>query len=275
MVGALLIPIVLLINHAGGIAFALFVAAVAGLGTNEFYRMFRESPAPPSALVGVLGSVCVCFSFNSSSSQAPGLVLTGVVALILVEKLARQEREVFVAGVGTTLLGVVYVGWLMGYFILLRNSGHGLEGWAGGEFGGVGKRFVYFLLVLTWSYDTVAYVVGSFLGRRKIFSNISPAKTAEGVVGGLVGCVIAAVTCQSTFASFLRPGEAVLAGITVGIAAQAGDLIESIIKRSMGTKDSSNMLPGHGGILDRFDSLLITGPVFYFYLRLLQVWNNS
>ncbi|MFH1313214.1 MAG: phosphatidate cytidylyltransferase [Candidatus Eisenbacteria bacterium] len=265
LAGAVLIPVALLVNHTGGLLFAVFVSLLAGCGSYEFYRMLARKGLGPSMVAGVVGSVCVCFSFYLGAREAAGIVLTVVLGVVLVERLIRHDRENFVTGAGITMIGVLYTGWLLGYFILIRNSA---------SVAVPGRQLVYLVLALTWSYDSIAYFAGSSVGRHKLFSRVSPSKTAEGTIAGLVACVAAALISRATFAPFLSVGHALLLGVLVGVAAQAGDLVESMIKRSTGTKDSSQVIPGHGGILDRFDSLLFTGPAMYFCIRLMITWNS-
>lgn len=272
--GAVLIPIVLLVNHAGGLVFTLFVCAVAGWGSYEFYRMFASRGVSPSVTIGVLGSVCICLSFHFGSYHVAGMVVTGIFGVILLERLFRREREGYVSGAGITVVGMIYTGWLLGHFIMLRLLAPGSGSQAGAGLQGSGEHYVYVVLALTWTYDSVAYLVGSYFGRHRMFGRVSPSKTVEGSVGGLAGCVCAALVSRATFASFMGLGEAILIGLALGIAAQAGDLVESLMKRSTGTKDSSHAIPGHGGIMDRFDSLLFTGPTFYFYLRAVAAWRG-
>jgi phosphatidate cytidylyltransferase len=275
LAGAVLIPLVLAVNYLGGLAFAAFVCLAAALASHEFYRLCAARGVRPSGVAGVLGSVAVCFSFYWGSFEASGVVLTAVIIFIMVERLARQDTDDYAQAVGTTIMGLLYAGWLMGFFILLRNAG-GLSltaAPAGGR--GPGHVYVLLVLILTWSYDTLAYFGGSLLGRHRLFNRISPAKTVEGTMVGLGASVAAALICRATFASFLGWAESVLVGLMIGIVAQVGDLVESIVKRSTNTKDSSQLIPGHGGILDRFDSLLFTGPVFYVYLRALAAWTGQ
>lgn len=273
LVGAALIPVVLLINHAGGLIFAVFVAALAGLGSFEFYRMFSKTGAAPSGTIGIAGSVCICLAFHFGGIAGAAGVLTVFVGLVLLAGLVKQGRDRYVRSVNTTVIGALYTGWLLGYFILVRDwSGTGA---VPGESASVaGRTFVYLVLVLTWSYDTIAYLIGSFLGRRPLFGSISPSKTVEGTLGGLGGCAVAALISRATFAPFLDLGQVLLLGLFVGVLAQGGDLVESMIKRSTGSKDSSNFIPGHGGVLDRFDSLLFTGPGVYLYLRMVAEWKG-
>jgi phosphatidate cytidylyltransferase len=261
LTGAVLVPVVLGLAYAGGLAFALFVGLLAALGSYEFYRMTSRAGWPSSKFLGIAGSVVACVSFQFGGAGLPGLVLAGLLIVLMVERLARSTRDQYLASLAGTFLGIAYCGWLLGFFIWLRNFG-------GSDFE-AGPRLVYFVLVLAWSYDSVAYLAGSLVGRHKLFARISPSKTTEGTLAGLAGSVAAAIVSRATFASFFSYADAIVLGLVVGAAAQAGDLVESMIKRSVGAKDSSSLIPGHGGFLDRTDSLLVAGPVFYFYVRVL------
>jgi phosphatidate cytidylyltransferase len=261
-----LIPVVLLVNYVGGLVFAAFVALLAAIGSREFYDMFRPVITGRLKAIGIAGSVCLCLAFHFWSIAGGAVAVTVLLVILLVESLASQDRETYATATGLGFMGLVYTGWLLGFFILLRNSSDLLDPLtqSGSD---PGWSYVLLVLILTWSYDTVAYLGGSFLGRHKLFSRISPSKTVEGTLFGLGGCVAAALVSKMTFASYLGWAHAVGAGILLGVIAQAGDLVESMFKRSTNTKDSSRLIPGHGGILDRFDSLLLTGPAFYLYLK--------
>jgi phosphatidate cytidylyltransferase len=273
LVGAILIPVVLVINHVGGLTYALFVSLLAGLGSYEFYSMVSRPGHRPFTAIGILGSVFVCISFHFGSLAAAWCLTIFAVA-VLITGIIRGERENYVIGTAITLSGMVYTGWLLGYFILLRECTWETGGIGAAGSANMGRSFVYLVLILTWSYDSVAYVVGTFVGRHRLMPQISPSKTVEGTVAGLAGCVVAAAVCRFTFASYLGMIQAVTVGLFLGAMAQSGDLVESMIKRSTGRKDSSHLIPGHGGLLDRFDSLLLTGPSFYLYLRMV-LWTTN
>jgi phosphatidate cytidylyltransferase len=266
--GAVLIPIVLLITFRGGLLFAGFVALLAALGSSEFVSMAAARGYRICRAVVIPGSVAIVLAFHFSSIAAAAIVLTVVALAAMMERLARVDVEQYVISVSLSVMAVIYTGWLLGFFILLRQF-PGLvlkpEMAAAGD---IGRSLVFLVLALAWSNDSGAYFIGSAIGRHRLMSRVSPSKTVEGALGGIAACVLAALICRATFASFLGPVEAVLAGVLVGAACVVGDLAESMLKRSTGVKDSSNLIPGHGGLLDRFDSLLFAGPVFYLLARL-------
>ena len=121
-------------------------------------------------------------------------------------------------------------------------------------------------LVLVWCCDTAAYGVGKAFGRRRLMPEVSPRKTAEGAWAGLAAAIGAAFLARATFATFLTPWDAAILGVLVGVFGQLGDLVESLLKRDSEAKDTSQLIPGHGGVLDRFDSLFFAAPVAYYYL---------
>ena len=266
-VGAVLIPVVLALTYTGGWAYAIFVGLLAALGSYELLAMAARADVRPSRTLGIVGSAAVAVSFRWPDHVLPGIVLAVAVLAVLVERLVRSTKERYLWEVSLTCLALLYPGALLGYFVWLRDAPVVAQGVGGGPIG-TGTSLVYFVLILTWSYDSFAYLAGSSLGRHKLFPRISPSKTVEGLFGGLAGSVAAALICRATFVTFIGAAEAVLLGVALGIIAQIGDVAESMMKRSTGAKDSSNLIPGHGGFLDRFDSLLFTGPAFYFYARL-------
>jgi phosphatidate cytidylyltransferase len=119
---------------------------------------------------------------------------------------------------------------------------------------------------MIWVCDSAAYYIGSAFGKHKLFPRVSPNKSWEGAIAGFIFAVVTAVAAKYLLLDYLRTDQAVILGIIVGIFGQLGDLFESLLKRDAGVKDSSNLIPGHGGVLDRFDSLLVVSPLVYLYL---------
>lgn len=266
--GVILIPIVLFIAYRGGLLFAGFIALLAGLGSSEFANMASARGLRISRLLVILGSVLVTLAFYFGTVGTAAIILTVIALIALMERLASADIEEYVLTSSLSVAAVAYTGWLLGFFILLREFPvPAVETGLAGT-GDMGRSLVFLVLVLAWSNDSGAYFIGSAVGRRKLMARVSPSKTVEGALGGLGACVIAAFISRATFAPFLDVWQAVVAGVLVGAACVVGDLAESMLKRSTGVKDSSNLIPGHGGLLDRFDSLLFAGPVFYLFARL-------
>jgi len=158
------------------------------------------------------------------------------------------------------VLATMYVGMLGGSLIRLRS-----------DFGPViGPNLIYFLLLVVWLGDAGAYYVGKRFGKHKLSPRISPKKTVEGLIGGIIMSVITAVVIHLTFFPQIQLVHAMIVGIVLSITGVIGDLAESLWKRSAAVKDSGTLLPGHGGFLDRFDSILFTAPILYVYWALSQ-----
>jgi phosphatidate cytidylyltransferase len=235
--------------------FALFILTVTAIGLAEYAAM--ALPAHPryrAAAVllgtGVAGGVIAGEPWLS-------LALWAALLVALAHALrpgVRLDRAV--ARVGAWWLGVAYVGFLLPHVVLLRESGP--DGW----------RWVLFAVFVAMASDTGGYFVGRWWGRRKLLPSVSPAKTVEGAVGAVAAAVVLAVACRMAFLPDAGAVEIVALGVAVSLVAQAGDLCESAFKRAFGAKDSCWIIPGHGGILDRLDSLLVPFVLVYHYVVL-------
>ena len=258
------IPILLLANAKGGLAFVALVLTITGVSLYEFYRMTEAKGLAVPKLWGILSGLFLCLAL--SGRLHPWLAFperwlgTSAVCLILglLLLLGQGKSSAFLPSVCALLAGAVYVALPLGCFLLLREMGE--EVWKS-------KSYALLPYALTWLCDTFAYGVGRTLGRHKLVSTISPNKTVEGAIGGVLGAVAAGFLSKLSFASYLGWVDAIALGVLVGIFGQVGDLIESAMKRDAGIKDTSRIIPGHGGVLDRFDSFLFTVPLIYFYLR--------
>jgi phosphatidate cytidylyltransferase len=239
-------------------AFTGFVAVGVGLAQYEFYRL--HFPARWSAQIGVglaLGLLVVsCFAAPALLSDR-ALVAVIVCAILLSQLMTRDERKSGVQDSAVVALGVFYIAWLVGHLIPIRQFDQG-------------PFLIFFLFLVTWGNDTAAYYVGTWLGRHAMSPIISPRKTWEGAVGGLMGSVGVALLCRAWFLPSLSVGNTVAIGLVLGIVAPLGDLCESVLKRSAGVKDSGALIPGHGGILDRIDSLIFATPAFYYCLLAIR-----
>jgi len=189
-------------------------------------------------------------------------VFTLIVMGYLGASALRGRIEGAAARAGDRILLFFYLGFLPGHWILLRE----LPSTVGLPYE-VGGYWLLYAAGLTWLSDTFAYIVGSLLGRHSLGSAVSPKKSVEGVIGGLVGTVLCAWLLAPFWAPFLAFWQILLVGIMVSAAAQVGDLFESLLKRDAAIKDSGSIIPGHGGFLDRVDSMLFSVPVFYYFLR--------
>ncbi|GKS57855.1 phosphatidate cytidylyltransferase [Nitrospira sp.] len=253
--GLLLIPtLYVIIRYLPPIACTLLVYLTSGLALHELYRLcFRGRSNHVYVLVGLATTGAW---FAECHWQGPSIetLFLGVVAVLLLPMIAGTYRECHAVDSAVTILGIVYIGLGLSYLILLRSLTDG-------------QFLLLFVLLVTFAADTGAYYVGKMLGRHALAASISPNKTIEGLFGGLVLAVTATYIGRSwlPYLDFTLL-DAIALGMILTLAGLAGDLVESAIKRSVGAKDSGGLLPGHGGMLDRIDSLLFTGPAFYYYV---------
>ncbi|MEK7824018.1 MAG: phosphatidate cytidylyltransferase [Candidatus Eisenbacteria bacterium] len=262
--GVVFVPVLVLLARAGGIAFWAFVALEVTLGLTEFYRMMRGRGLNPFQPLGIGSGLALLWVSYRPLTPHVGFLMTGVLLLVLALELRRPQARQRVEDIAVTSFGVLYVGWLSAHFVLLRELP-----WQVGRGYADGASFVLLAFFLTWSCDTGAYTVGRLFGRNRPWTHISPRKSVEGAFGGLLFAVAAAFVARRWFAPYLAVHDAAVLGLLVGVFAQVGDLVESLLKRDAAHADSSDFIPGHGGVLDRFDSLYFAAPLVYYYLQIV------
>ena len=262
--GLAFVPLLILLAHVGGIAFWLFTALQVSLGLIEFYRMMERRGLRPYLRLGIaaaLGLLWVCYR---PDTPHVGFLMAAVLLLVLALELRRPEARQRVEDMAVTCFGVLYVGWLSAHLVLLRELP-----WRAGTSYAEGASFVLLAFFVTWSCDSGAYAIGRLFGRNRPWTHISPRKSVEGAIGGLVAACAAAFIARAWFAHYLAVRDAIVLGFLVGVFAQVGDLVESLLKRDTDHGDSSDLIPGHGGILDRFDSLYFAAPLVVYYLAIV------
>lgn len=235
--------------------------AAVTLGMVEFYGLARACGMSPFKIVGVCAGVAVAACSFFWGPVGLGGSAAAACAVCLAASLGRRSAEGFGDG-AVTAVGVLYVSGLFSFVLLLR-EGPGLAGFEDGA----GFTAAMYAFAATWCCDTSAYLVGRAIGRHKLFPAVSPKKSWEGALAGLAGSVGGAALVNWTFGGSMAALGLVEIGLVAGVLAQLGDLVESRMKRMAGVKDSSNFIPGHGGVLDRFDGFLFVAPFVYFYLR--------
>lgn len=258
------------------IGFFLLIAGMAMVALREYFAMAKEQGAPVFTLTGMMcAAVYLVWSFLSMRGEVPEGSLNlemGILVLFLFVVFVRQmwrnaaEREPLEA-IAYTVFGLIYIPWLFNFLTkILFLAPRAADG------GTTGQYYLVLLIVVTKFSDMGAYVFGSLFGRHPFAPHISPHKTWEGIVGAIICALIGSWWVYGIFGnrlSALRWEDVTVLGVLLGAAAVVGDLAESIIKRSAHAKDSSHVLPGIGGTLDLIDSLLFTGPILYFYLRMV------
>ncbi len=252
----------ILISWLAPLFVALALSAMA-LGLYEFWLLARKRGIKPDVVVGFAGAAALFTVFYFDRPQeAPVLLLLVLPALVIAALAAAMLRgapfDNMIASVGATVLGVMYVAFLGGHLVAVR---------MGFEQARAADLLSFFFLVIMGS-DTGAYYTGRAFGRHKLAPAISPGKTWEGAMGGMVASLLMAVLAHYWFFQELPLKWALPLAATMNVLGVLGDLTESALKRGAGAKDAAQILPGHGGLLDRLDSLLFNAPVLYYFGRL-------
>lgn len=258
------IPAVALLAWAGGLVFAGLAALLAAVAAWELYSMAARKGVVTLTVAGAAWAAS--FPLLAGLSRRPEHVFEIAVPLAFVllapGALRLRPGSGPLTALATTAFGAAYPGACLAFAVLLREMS---------RVRAEGLAILFFPLVVTWVGDTAAYFAGKAVGRLPLAPRISPGKTWEGAVAGFLGCILAGVAYAPVARAAGVPLGGVLAGALGAIVAvfgQTGDLVESLLKRDCGVKDSSNLLPGHGGVLDRLDSLFFALPVTYLVLRL-------
>lgn len=243
------------IRYLPPLAFSGVVVLAGGLALFEFYRMCFGSRSHSWLVgIGLIGFAALILRTHWPDILVPTL-LAILIGIISVPLLSRAPLEQSLRDGALTFFGILYLGLTLGTLSMTRLLPQG-------------EWLIFFLLLVTWASDTGAYYVGTLYGRHRLAPRISPKKTVEGLVGGFFGAIIVAYAARWWFLPELSNLDCLILATLLTITGLWGDLTESAMKRSVGMKDSGGILPGHGGMLDRLDSLLFTAPVFYYYVTL-------
>lgn len=251
----LLLPLITIVWFGGSCAFAVLVGIVALLGIKEFYGVVARLDGRQVLLFGFLfTSLFIVDAYFDYPNAYTISLFAAVVVLPLIWLSFRFPRgEAFIYW-EWMLAGVLYVGWMLGYYVALR----GLD---------QGREWVLLVLLSIFACDTAAFFVGRAMGKHPMAPAISPGKTWEGAVGGFFTAPAAALIIYTLLSiDDTNYVHVIIIGCLIGVFAQLGDLLESLLKRRAGVKDSGSLIPGHGGILDRIDSLVFNGLIIYYYL---------
>lgn len=279
--GVIAAPLALAIVFAGGAALAGLLAVASAVAAWEFYRLARAAGHAPLTDLGcaVAGLLPLAVHARYLRLLEPRYADVAAVLLVLmaVALWARGADGKPLGAVATTLLGAVYTGGLLSFAYALRYHDYAVGGVRVGPVElAAGGVLLGLPILLTWATDIGAYVAGRTFGGRRLMPSVSPAKTVAGAIGGLVASVVLAwlytrLVLRPAAQLALTPTGIVIVGLLISVAAQVGDLFESLLKREAGVKDSSTLIPGHGGVLDRLDSLFFVLPVAHLSLKWLLV----
>ncbi|MFQ6016054.1 MAG: phosphatidate cytidylyltransferase [Anaerolineae bacterium] len=244
-------PIVLGTLYLGGIWFFALLVLVSLLAGYEFYRLVSNIGYRPTLPFGLTLILLLLLDARYPAWSLGRASLALILLLSLTWQLFRKDSDQLLISWALMLAGAIYVGGLLSYFVLLRNLNQGLY-------------WTALALFVTWSHDSGAYLAGRLAGHRPFFARISPHKTQEGAIGGVLSGLGATAILGPNLLK-LSVAHSLTLGLLLVLAAIFGDLVESLIKRQVGAKDSGALIPGHGGMLDRVDSLLFAAVVTYYY----------
>lgn len=260
--------VVFVIKGFGEEAFFVFVLLVVALALREFFSMALPDEDVWGKRLGIILGCFVLFSvfldsrLSAGNSSYPCFLSTGCCvfsffALFFYHISFSYKITDAFNQIAIKFFGIFYIALLFSYVILLRACSDG-------------TNLLFFLLFVTWAGDTGAYVVGSWKGKNALCRKISPKKTIEGALGSIVSGVLISFLCRMFFLEKMSILNCLVLGVGINLMNQFGDLSESVIKRAFGVKDSGSILPGHGGVLDRIDSLLFAAPFLFYYVKIVK-----
>lgn len=265
LTAAVLVPALLVVLWLGGVVLAVAVAAITVLAAREVFALLTGSGHATFPWLGMALALTVILDATFPEVlEGSGLLLIAIgVVLVAVAAFSRTDPRDGLTAWIATVFGAIYVS-LLAFVLRLGHAAPAVPADAPLEVIGADRGWILLLILAVWSYDTGAYLVGKRFGRTKFLTHISPSKTYAGLVGGIVATTIVVTILLWGLGQW--PVHGLVLGPLVALAAQAGDLAESMLKRAAGEKDSSQLIPGHGGMLDRVDSFLFAAPVLTLYV---------
>lgn len=223
--------------------FSIYILSLVGL--REFYKAIENIEIKPVYLVGYLGSTGLFINFMTQNKYL-GIMITSLIISLLI--LIVINKSVSIQDISITIFGIYYIPFLLYHIIYLENT-----------------KYIWLVFIIAFGTDTFAYISGNIFGKNKLCPSISPKKTIEGSIGGIVGST-SLLIIYSMYYDLNPLWKMIILSIICSIASQLGDLTASKIKRVSGIKDYGFIMPGHGGVLDRFDSIIFTAPIIYYYI---------
>ncbi|MEW6653320.1 MAG: phosphatidate cytidylyltransferase [Bacteroidota bacterium] len=263
LVALVAIPLIIALSLIGKIPFLIFVLVIGLISFYEFSGMLKNKNSYANRIIGSISVLLIILNEYYHFLDYHVFFIIIILALLLTELFRNKSSAI--NNLGSTLLGIFYIGFFAASILNVREfySDSALTYSQGGY-------LILSILISIWLCDSAAYFIGSAYGLHKLMPRVSPKKSWEGAIAGFIFAVISLAAAKSLVLDFLSMFDVIVIGIIVGVFGQIGDLVESLIKRDANVKDSSAIIPGHGGIFDRFDSLLFTAPIVYLYLRLIN-----
>lgn len=261
LVSIIAIPVILAACFYGNVPFLIFVLGIGLISFWEFSEIVKKKNIYTNFWVGFfIVSILIINTYYHFFNFKILVVISSV--LILLFELFRNRNSA-ILNVSATLLGIFYIGLFSSTILSIREFFNSSE-----MYYSEGGYLIISILVSIWVCDSAAFFLGSAFGKHKLFPRVSPNKSWEGAIAGFVFSIITMIAAKALILDQITLYDSIIIGIIVGTIGQLGDLVESLVKRDAGVKDSSALIPGHGGIFDRFDSLLFTAPVVYLYIYL-------
>lgn len=247
------LPLLLAVVIIGKTPLFIAVLLISLIGLWEFYKACKVKLLAPIEIIGYISAIILLIIINFSF-ETSNLFLLIFITIIILNSIKLIYSKYSLIDISITLYGLVYIPFLLSHILLITKQANSIVIWL--------------IFITAWGTDTFAYFSGYFFGRKKLCPSISPKKTVEGAIGGIIGSLFISLIFGYLFLKDYLLAVALI-GIIGSIIAQIGDLSASLIKRYTGIKDFGNLIPGHGGILDRFDSILFTAPIVYYILIFL------
>ncbi len=255
IVAVVLLPIIYLyIMYLPSSYFLLLLIFLSFIAMSEFYSMYRVTGILRYA--GLFFGASILYIPYISKIILSDIIILSVIAIMSIRLLFKKNPISSLSDISPSIIGLLYIPGLLVFQEQIRR---------------LGPEWIIFLYASVWTSDTMAYYLGTWFGKRKLYTEISPNKTVVGAAGSLVGGVLAALLLRATIIPMLTSSSAVLIGIMIGTISIIGDLVESMFKRDAGVKDSGIIIPGHGGVLDKIDGALFAGPMLYWMLKVMGI----
>jgi len=254
------IPLILIASYLGGFYFFIFVAVISLLSFYEFSLLVKNKKSDVNFILGSIIIFILLLNQYISFTQLELIILLSSLSLLVFELFRNKGSAIL--NLGSTFLGIFYIGLFSASLISIREFYS-----SGNDSNDYGAFFIISILASIWIGDSAAYYGGITFGRHKLFPRVSPKKSWEGAIFGFIFSVGTLILAKVIVLNFLSWTDVLVIGIIIGLIGQIGDLVESLIKRDSEVKDSSTLIPGHGGFFDRFDSLLFSAPAIWVYLK--------
>lgn len=254
------IPLLLWIIHRGGLPFTVFTVGVAALALHEYGLILALGRRPLQAWTALAAGSAVALAVAWEAPLAP------IFAAVMVGAVLREmfSAEHSLDRLGLTMFGILFLGLPLAHLALIR------------DLRPIGEAATFLLFVTVWAMDSAAYAVGKTVGRTPLAARLSPKKTWEGAAAGLAAALAVVLAMRAGFLKeALTLPQAVTLALIIGVLGQLSDLAESLVKRAVGVKDSGALLPGHGGVMDRFDSFILCAPAVYYFLLWVQAGGGA